>query len=190
MEGKGKLITILAIAGFAVIAGASMVRMYNGLVQKKIAIDGAWSQVENVLQRRSDLIPNLVSTVKGFAKHEKDIMNNLAAARSQYAGAKSVDEKMKASNAMEGALARLLVIVENYPSLKANENFSKLMDELSGTENRIAVERMRFNEAVKIYNTDIQIFPGNIVARVFKFGARTFFEVAPEAKAVPKVDFN
>ncbi len=189
MQGKGKWIG-LGLIGFLILAGGSAVQIYNGLVQKNIAVDGAWSQVENVLQRRADLIPNLVSTVKGFAKHEKSILDNLAAARAQYAGARSADEKMKASGAVESALARLLVIVENYPNLKANETFARLMDELSGTENRIAVERMRYNEAVKDLNTSIRIFPGNILAKLFGFAPRNFFEAAPEAQAVPKVDFN
>lgn len=185
---KGKL--ALGILAAVLVLGAIGVQSYNGLVQKDIAVTSAWSQVENVLQRRADLIPNLVSTVKGFAKHEKEILDNLAAARAQYTGARSPDEKMKASGAMEGALARLLVVVENYPNLKANESFAKLIDELSGTENRITVERMRYNEAVKTYNTAIRVFPGRIFAGIFNFGPKEFFEAAPEAQAVPKVDFN
>src|SRR5882762_8323334 len=133
--------TIAVVLFIILAAGIELARLYNGLVRRQDAVDAAWSQVENVLQRRADLIPNLVSTVKGFAKHEKDILNRLAEARSQYAGARTVDEKIKASNAIEGAIGRLLVIVENYPNLKANETFAKLMDELAGTENRIAVER-------------------------------------------------
>ena len=182
--------SVAIFIGLVLISGILLVRMYNGLVQKQIGVDSAWAQVENVLQRRSDLIPNLVASVKGFAKHEKDVLTKLAEARTQYAGARSVDEKVKAANQMEGALARLLVIVENYPNLKANESFSKLMDELAGTENRIAVERMRYNQAVQDFNTTIRRVPQNLIARILGFTAKPFFEAAPEAKAVPKVSFE
>ena len=178
------------ILGVVLVFVASLIGMYNGLVQRDVQVSTAWAQVENVLQRRSDLIPNLVSSVKGFARHEKEILENLANARTQYAGAKTVPEKIEASNRMEGALARLMVIVENYPNLKANETFGKLMDELAGTENRIAVERKRYNEAVQDFNTAIRRVPTNFIAAVFGFKGKPFFEAAPEAKAVPKVDFE
>lgn len=164
--------------------------MYNGLVRRDVAVSTAWSQVENVLQRRSDLIPNLVSTVKGYVKHEGEVFNTLAKARSQYAGAKTIDEKMKASGEMGSALARLMVIVENYPNLKANESFSRLMDELSGTENRIAVERKRYNEAVQDYNLSVRKVPQRFIAGAFGFTQKSFFEAEPGAKSVPKVDFE
>lgn len=154
MENKNKYIA-LGVVVLVLIIG---VGMYNSLVKKDMAANGAWAQVDNVLQRRADLIPNLVSSVKGYAKHEKEIFEKLAEARAQYSGAKTVNEKMKAASAMDGALSRLLVIVENYPNLKANETFARLMDELSGTENRISVERMRFNQAVGDLNVAIRRF--------------------------------
>ena len=182
--------TVAILIGIVLALGIAFVGMYNGLVQRQVAVDTAWAQVENVLQRRADLIPNLVSTVKGFAKHEKDILEKLAQARSQYAGARTVDDKIKAANAMEGSLARLMVIVENYPNLKANESFARLMDELAGTENRIAVERMRYNEAVQNFNTTIRRIPYNLLSGAMGFKAKTFFQAAPEARAVPKASFD
>ncbi len=178
------------ILGILLLIAGSFVGVYNGLVQKDIQVATAWAQVENVLQRRADLIPNLVSTVKGYTKHEKDILDNLALARVQYVGAKSVSDKMKASNVMESALSRLMVIVENYPNLKANESFARLMDELAGTENRIAVERKRYNETVEVYNVATRRVPSNFIASIFGFKEKSYFEAAPEARAVPKVDFE
>ncbi|MEW6558067.1 MAG: LemA family protein [Elusimicrobiota bacterium] len=186
MRNKDLLITIGIIVLVLVILGG----MYNGLVKRDVAVTTAWAQVENVLQRRADLIPNLVSSVKGYMKHEQEILDNLAKARASYTGAQTVDEKMKAGALMEGALARLLAIVENYPSLKANETFNRLMDELAGTENRIAVERKKYNEAVQDLNTTIRRVPWNIIANFFKFQAKPFFEAEAGAKAVPKVDFG
>lgn len=176
----------LGIVGVLILGG---VGLYNGLVGKDIAVTTAWSQVENVLQRRADLIPNLVESAKGYMKHERQILDNLAKARSAYAGARSQDEKVAAANDMGSALARLLVIVENYPNLKASETFGKLMDELAGSENRIAVERKRYNEAVQDLNTAVRRFPGNFVAGILGFKAKTFFEAAEGAKEVPKVNF-
>ena len=132
---------------------------YNGLVKQNELIDGQWAQVENQLQRRHDLIPNLVSTVKGYAKHEEDVFTAIADARAKLNQASTVEERVEARNEVESALARLLVIVENYPELKADTQFNKLMDELSGAENRISVERLRFNEQVKAYNTKVKQFP-------------------------------
>lgn len=164
--------------------------MYNGLVKKSVAVDTAWAQVENVLQRRADLIPNLVATVKGYAKHEKDIFDQLAQARAHYAGATSVQGKMAAADEMGGALSRLMVIVENYPNLKANETFARLMDELAGTENRIAVERKRYNEAVQDYDVSIRRLPYNLIAGPMGFKEKPFFQAQPAAQEVPKVDFS
>ena len=178
------------ILGVVIFAAAAAAGLYNGLVRRDIAVTTAWAQVENVLQRRADLIPNLVSTVKGYARHEKEIFVKLAEARTQYAGAKTQGEKIKAANLLEGAIGRLLVIVENYPNLKANETFSKLMDELAGTENRIPVARMRYNEAVKDLNTTLRRVPYVFFAGALGFKAKDFFEAAPEAKAVPKVSFE
>lgn len=186
MQNKKIYVWIGVILLVLIIVGG----MYNGLVKKDVAVTTAWAQVENVLQRRADLIPNLVSSVKGYVKHEREVLDNLANARTQYAGAKTVEDKMKASNMMEGALARLMVIVENYPNLKANETFARLMDELSGTENRIAVERKRYNEAVQDLNMTIRRVPTNIIAGLFGFKEKQFFAAEPGAKAVPKVDFE
>ncbi|HCJ67537.1 MAG TPA: LemA family protein [Elusimicrobia bacterium] len=180
----------LIALGVVILVVLLLVGMYNGLVKRDVAVTTAWSQVENVLQRRADLIPNLVSSVKGYVKHEKEVLKNLADARTQYSAAKTTDEKIKAAGQMGDALSRLLVIVENYPNLKANETFNRLMDELAGTENRIAVERKRYNEAVQDLNTTIRRIPYNFIASVFGFKAKPFFEAEKEAKAVPKVDFG
>ena len=169
----------------------SLVGSYNRFVTLNESIKGAWAQVDNQLERRNDLIPNLVSTVKGYAAHEKEIFENVASARALLSGARSVGEKIKASQEMDGALSRLLAIAENYPQLKANENFIRLQDELAGTENRIAVERMRYNEIVLAYNVAIKTFPGNILASIFRFSEKdVYFKPEEKAKEVPKVDFG
>jgi LemA protein len=162
---------------------------YNSLVRMDEGIKGAWAQVENQLQRRYDLIPNYVETVKGYAKHEKEVLLKVTEARSKVAGASAIGEKIAANNELSSALARLLVVVERYPDLKANANFIRLQDELAGTENRISVERRRFNEAVRVYNTEIRSFPTNFVAGMFGFEKATFFEVPKEKQEVPKVTF-
>lgn len=163
--------------------------MYNSLVKRDVAVESAWAQVETVLQRRADLIPSLVSSVKGYMKHEREILDGLFKARTQYTGAKSLDEKIKAAREMDTVLGRLLVIVENYPHLKANETYIRLMDELAGTENRIAVERMRYNRSVQDLNTIIRKVPYNLVAKRFKFKMKPFYETEPAKKEVPKVEF-
>jgi LemA protein len=163
---------------------------YNRFVSQEEAIKTQWAQVENQLQRRNDLIPNLVETVKGFAAQEQQVFQAIADSRAKLAGARTTDEKIAAANEQSSALARLLVIVENYPVLKSNESFNRLMDELSGTENRIAVERMRYNEAVQAYNTARRQFPANVTAKIFGFQEYKLFEAPPEAKAAPKVDFS
>jgi LemA protein len=173
----------------AFIIGSMCVGAYNRMVTEREAVDKAWAQVENVLQRRADLIPNLVETVKGYAAHEKEVFENVAAARSRLAGATTPQEAANANAGLTSALGRLLAIAENYPQLKANENFIRLQDELAGTENRIATERMRYNESVRSYNTLIKRFPGNIVAGIFKFGEKDYFEAPAEAKEAPKVKF-
>ena len=162
---------------------------YNSLVAMEEGVKGAWAQVENQLQRRYDLIPNYVETVKGYAAHEKDVFVRVTEARSRVAGAKDMRGKIEANNQLSSALSRLLVVVERYPELKANTNFIRLQDELAGTENRIAVERRRFNESVKAYNIKIRIFPTNIIAGMFGFEKATFFEVPKERQEVPKVKF-
>ncbi len=162
---------------------------YNDLVTMDEGVKAAWAQVENQLQRRYDLIPNYVETVKGYAKHEKDVFVKVTEARSRVAGAGGVSEKIAANNQLSSALARLLVVVERYPDLKANTNFIRLQDELAGTENRISVERRRFNEAVRALNTKIRSFPTNLIAGMFGFEKATFFEVPKEKQEVPKVKF-
>ena len=178
------IIAILLIALYSFFAGN-----YNRFVKMDVSIKAAWSQVENQLQRRYDLIPNLVETVKGYAKQEKDVLVEVTNARSKVGGAGTVPDKIAANNELSGALSRLMVVVERYPDLKSNQNFMKLQDELAGTENRIAVERMRYNEEVKIYNQAIRTFPANFVASMFGFKEAAFFEAPKEAKAAPKVKF-
>jgi LemA protein len=163
---------------------------YNTFVSQEEAIKAQWAQVENQLQRRNDLIPNLVETTKGFAQHEEAVYKDIANARSQLLSAKTPAESMTAANAQSSALGRLLAVVENYPQLKSNEQFNRLMDELSGTENRIAVERMRYNERVQAYDTARRQFPGNLTAKMFSFQDHPLFAAPPEAKQVPKVNFT
>ena len=163
---------------------------YNRFVSQEEAIKAQWAQVENQLQRRNDLIPNLVETVKGFAQQERDVFGQIADARAKLAGAKTPEETIQAANQQSAALARLLVIVENYPQLRSNESFNRLMDELAGTENRIAVERMRYNERVQEYNTSRRSFPANITAGIFGFKEYPLFNAPPEAERVPRVNFG
>lgn len=163
---------------------------YNRFVSQEEAIKAQWAQVENQLQRRNDLIPNLVATVKGYAAHEEGVYTEIADARSRLLAARSPEETIAAANLQTTALGRLLAIAENYPQLKANEQFNRLMDELSGTENRIAVERMRYNERVREYDTARRQFPANLTAKMFGFKEYPFFQAPPEAKQVPKVDFS
>ena len=176
---------VLVILAIAVIG--PFVSVYNGIVSKNETITAKWAQVENQLQRRNDLIPNLVNTVKGYAAHEKTVFEDITNARSQWAKASTVDEKVKAAGAVDTALSRLLLVVENYPNLKADQTFLQLMDELSGTENRIAVERMRYNEAVKDYNITVRTFPGNVVAGMFGYKPATeYFKAEEKARPSPK----
>jgi len=163
---------------------------YNRFVSQEQAIKSQWAQVENQLQRRNDLIPNLVETAKGFATHEEDIYKDIADSRAKLLAAKSPEESMTAANQQTAALGRLLAVVENYPNLKANEQFNRLMDELAGTENRLAVERMRYNERVQEYETSRRQFPSNLTARIFGFKEYQFFQAPPEAKQVPRVNFS
>jgi LemA protein len=180
-------LVVILVIGFAIyrlFAGN-----YNKFVKLDVAVKAAWSQVENQLQRRYDLIPNLVETVKGYAKQEKSVLVEVTNARAKVGGAGNVPDKISANNELSGALSRLLVVIERYPDLKSNQNFMHLQDELAGTENRIAVERMRYNEAVKAYNEAIRTFPANIIAGMFNFKESTYFEAPKEAKTAPKVTF-
>jgi LemA protein len=176
--------------GFAVLVMALSGCGYNQMVNMKEAIDSAWAQVQNQLQRRNDLIPNLVEVTKGYAAHEKEIFESVANARARLIGAGTRDEQIEAANELSGALGRLLAIAENYPQLKANEQFARLSDELAGTENRIAVERKRYNDAVQAYNTYIKQIPRNLYAGVLGFSPQAYFAVPESAQQVPKVDFG
>jgi LemA protein len=162
----------------------------NALVRLEVTVDAAWSEVDNQLKRRSDLIPNLVATVQGIAGQEQAVFGDIADARARLAGATSVGETADSYAELEGALSRLLVIVENYPELRSNENFLRLQDELAGTENRIAVARGRYNETVRQFNTRIRVFPSSIAANNMGLSAREFFEISDSDREVPTVDFG
>ncbi len=187
---KIALVVVLVLLLVLLAFGGKYVSIRNDLVTKKETVTAAWSQVDVALQRRADLIPNLVETVKGYAKHEEKAINDVANARAALVGAKSPHDKIAANTQLDGALGRLLVIVENYPNLKANENFLRLQDELAGTENRIAVERRKYNETVQSYNTQIQLFPNNIVASLSGFQREdAYFKTEAGARTAPKVAF-
>jgi len=182
------VVGVLVLGGLIVFGG--LMSSKNELVTEREAINGAWAQVDAALQRRADLIPNLVETVKGYAKEETTVFTNIANARSALLGAKSPQEKIDANNQLTGALGRLLVVVENYPNLKANENFKQLQFELEGTENRILQSRRRYNEAVQKYNTDLSLFPANVVASLAGYQREdAYFKTEPGARTVPKVQF-
>ncbi len=191
MSGKQKkLIIIAAIVVLVILIPYSYLKgTYNSLVTLDEGVKAAWAQVENQLQRRYDLIPNLVETVKGYAAHEKEVFLRVTEARAKVGGATNIDDKIAANNGLSAALSRLLLVVERYPDLKANTNFIRLQDELAGTENRIAVERRRYNETVKVYNIKIRRFPTNLLAGMFGFEKATFFEVPKERQEAPKVKF-
>jgi LemA protein len=181
------LLNVIVVASLAAsLSGCS----YNRFVANEEAIKAQWAQVENQLQRRNDLIPNLVETVKGYATHEQQVFQSIAESRARLAGATTPEQKIAAANEQSSALSRLLAIAENYPQLKANESFNRLMDELAGTENRLAVERMRYNERVQEYNTLRRQFPSNITGKLFGFKEYPFFEAPADAKRVPSVTFG
>lgn len=173
-----------------VIFGLMLFSGYNSLVDISENVAGKWSQIDNQLQRRADLIPNLVETVKGYAAQEKEIFTQVAEARAKLAGAQSVGQAAQADQALTGALGRLLVIAENYPQLKSDANFRSLQDELAGTENRIAVARKDYNDAVQVYNAKIKRMPTALYAGILGFEAKEYFRAAEEAKNVPNVDFS
>jgi LemA protein len=180
----------LQIAVVAMIAGSLSGCSYNKFTTQEEAIKAQWAQVQNQLQRRNDLIPNLVETVKGYAQHEESVYKDIADSRSRLLAAKSPEETIQAANQQTAALGRLLVIAENYPQLRANEQFNRLMDELSGTENRIAVERQRYNERIQEYNASTRRFPANLTAKAFGFKQYPYFEAPPAAQTAPKVSFG
>jgi LemA protein len=189
---SGKRNLLIAVIIVLVLAG-SLYSFFKGTYNQFVSLDEAvkssWAQVENQLQRRYDLIPNLVETVKGYAKQEKDVLVEVTNARARVGGAATVPDKITANNELSGALSRLLVVVERYPDLKSNQNFLRLQDELAGTENRISVERRRYNEAVQSYNVAIRSFPANLLADTFGFAKAAFFEAPAAAKAAPQVKF-
>jgi LemA protein len=196
---KGLLIAVVVLAVIAIALGAWAVGVYNGLIGLEQGVNEKWAQVENVYQRRADLIPNLVETVKGFAAQERGVLTEVTEARARATGVQLTPEALNDPKAMErfqaaqgqlsGALSRLLVVVERYPELKSNQNFLSLQSQLEGTENRIAVERRRFNEAVRDYNTRVAVFPGALVGRLAGFQSKAFFEASPDAATPPKVKF-
>ncbi len=186
---KSFLVFAAVIALLALLSYSFVKNTYNDFVSLDEAVRAAWAQVDNQLQRRYDLIPNLVETVKGFASQEQQVFIEVTKARSQVGSAGTVPEKIAANNELSSALSRLLLVVERYPDLKSNENFMKLQDELAGTENRIAVERRRYNEAVRTYNVRIRSFPANLLAGFFGFDKQPFYEVPEAARAVPEVRF-
>lgn len=191
MGKTGKTLAIIGIVIVVILLSFffSIKGMYNSLVRLDEGVKAAWAQVENQLQRRYDLIPNYVETVKGYARHEKEVFLKVTEARAKVGSATDIRHKINANNELSSALSRLLLVVERYPDLKANQNFIRLQDELAGTENRIAVERRRYNEAVKTYNVKIRSFPTNLLAGMFGFTKADFFKVPATAKQVPKVKF-
>ncbi|NPV27451.1 MAG: LemA family protein [Firmicutes bacterium] len=187
---KKSWIILLVIVGVLAVFALTLISGYNNLVTLNENINGKWSQVNNQLQRRADLIPNLVATVQGYASHEEGIFKSVAEARSKLIGAQTVADKAVADQELRSALSRLLVVVENYPNLKADANFRQLQDELAGSENRLAVARKDYNDAVQAYNAKIKRFPTVLYARMFGFEPREYFQPDEGAKSVPKVDFN
>lgn len=179
--------TLWVIAGAAVVIVLWGFSSYNSFVSLNEQINGQWAQVETQYQRRFDLIPNLVSSVQGIMKQEQKVFGDLAEARTHYAGATSVNDKAAAATQVEGALGRLLVVMENYPQLKSSETVQTLMSQLEGTENRVSVERQRFNDAVRVYDTRVKTMPSALIAKLFGFGARNYFEAATGAEVAPKV---
>ena len=184
------LIPIIIVIALIAIVAAILVPSYNGFVQLEEDVNQSYAQIENQLQRRLDLIPNLVETVKGFADQEQDVIDSVTEARSNLAGAEGVSERAEADAELSGALSRLLVVVENYPEIRSSENFQQLSDELAGTENRIAVARQDYNGTVSEFNRKARSFPGNMIAGIFGFGEKEYFEADPDASEAPEVDFG
>lgn len=186
----GILIVIIVVVALVLIFSAWFISTRNNLIAMEEKIDSSWAEIDNQLKRRSDLIPNLVETVKGYASHEEEVFTQIADARAKLAGAGGVEETAESYNQLQSALSRLLVVVERYPNLKANENFKRLMDELAGTENRIAVARKRYNDAVRQFNTKIRQYPAVIVANSLGLEKQPYFEISEEAREVPEVEFE
>jgi LemA protein len=187
---RGGLIVAIVVVVLLLMVGGSLVGGYNRLVTSRETVKQRWSQVDNQLQRRNDLITNLVETVRGVAGQELAVFGQIADARARMAGARTPDQQVEAGRAMDSALGRLLVVVENYPQLRSSEAFRQLMDELAGTENRLATERMRYNQQVQDYNVMIQRFPTNLYAGLMSFQPATYYQIPESARAVPRVDFS
>lgn len=193
---KGLAIAIIVIGLIAVLiigVGGYLISTYNNMVQKQEDVKNKWAQVENQLQRRADLIPNLVETVKGYASQEETIFTEVARLRSSWNDAResgNIDEQITAANSLESGLSRLMVVVESYPELKSDQSFLKLQDQLEGTENRIAVERKRYNDDVAVFNKHVKTFPRSLLASIFGFDEFKYFEVEDSVKDVPQVQFN
>jgi len=188
---KAGIVILVVLLILAFVLGSAYVSRRNQMAIKREAVNAAWAQVDVVLQRRADLIPNLVQTVKGYAVQEQTVFGDIAAARAALVGAKTPQDKIAANGQLDSALSRLLVIVENYPQLKSDQNFMRLQDELAGTENRIAVERRRYNDAVQDYNTYISLFPNSLVASVAGFARNdAYFKTEEGARQAPKVNFD
>lgn len=185
------MVVFLVLLVLIVVVAAWLIGLYNGLVGLRNAVKNAWSQIDVQLKRRHDLIPNLVETAKGYVKHERETLENITNARSRAMGADTVGEKAKAESALSGAISKFMLVVENYPDLKANQNFLALQEELTSTENKIAFSRQAYNDQVMLYNNKIQMFPSNIVAGMFNFQPSEFFEIENESeRQAPKVDFS
>ena len=190
MKNKKGLIIALAVIAVIVIFAGSIVSSYNSLVDERETVTNAQANIQTMLQRRADLIPNLVNTVKGYAAHEEEVYTAIADARSKLSGATTVDEMEKANSELDSAISRLLVVVENYPELKADTQFINLQDELAGSENRISVARKDYNDVAKAYNTHIKKFPASIIASMFNFEQAEYFEASSEAQTAPSVNFD
>lgn len=186
---KKSTVVLIVVIAVAAIFAISLISGYNGLVSAKASVDEQYSNIQTNLQRRSDLIPNLVNTVKGYTSHESEVLKNVSDARAKLAGATTAEEAAAADGELSNALSRLLVVVENYPDLKADTQFTALTDELAGTENRIAVARTRYNEAAKSYNVQIKKFPKVILANMFGFDEAVYFEASENAQSAPQVSF-
>ena len=178
---------IIIIVVLIIVIGISK---YNSFVRMKVEIDNAWAEIENQQKRRFDLIPNYVETVKGYAKHEREVFTSVTKARASVGKADTRQEKIEANNQLTGALSRLLAVVERYPDLKANQNFIRLQDELAGTENRLAVARRRYNNTVRDFNKQIKVFPNNMIAGCFGFAEKPYYEVPEAETTAPEVDFT
>jgi LemA protein len=187
---KKGFIGIGIVIAVIVVFGLMLMSSYNGFVNSEENVNQSYAQIENQLQRRLDLIPNLVNTVKGYASHEKEVIASISDARARLAGAKTPQEQATANTELSGALSRLLVVVENYPNLKADKQFTQLMDELAGTENRISVARKDYNDQVATFNKKVKRFPGAIIAGITGFDQKEYFKADPKAGEAPKVDFG